>query len=80
MVKPKKKECSQTAMSCLFPLPFKTQGCQVGRDDPKSQEGHYHIANWLFSPHVILFYESYLIPHKINNKNNAKTIKDNKST
>jgi hypothetical protein len=67
-------------MSCLFPLPFKTQGCQVGRDDPKSQVKHYHIVNWIFNPHVLLVYETYLIPHKINNKKYAKIIKDKKST
>jgi len=64
------------AMSCLFPLPFKTQGCQVGRNDPKGQVRHCHIANWLFNPHVLLVYETYSIPHKINKNNYAKIIKD----
>jgi len=38
------------------------------------------MANWLFNPYVLLVYETCLIPHKINNKNYAKIIKDKKST
>lgn len=64
----------------LVSLPFKAQGCQVEIYDPKSQARHYHIANWLFNPYVLLVYETCLIPHKINNKFYAKIIKDKKST